>query len=74
MFFEMMKWSALRLFCGPSWMATPPALVELASCLATPPALIELAVAYPHGSNGPVCNFWKERGGSNLFILNLHAK
>ncbi len=44
MFFDTLKnWSALRLFHGSSWMATPPAVVELASCLATPPAVVELA-------------------------------
>ena len=29
------------------WMATPPAVIDLASCLATPPAVIDFVAALP---------------------------
>ena len=46
MFFDTLKnWSALGLFYGSSWMATPPAVFELVSCPATPPAVVDLAAA-----------------------------
>jgi hypothetical protein len=41
------------------WMATPPAVIELASCLATPPAVIDLRLSSPH-VGGPICNFCKK--------------
>ncbi len=68
MFFDMMKWFALRLFCGTSWMATPPAVVELASCPATPPAVTEFAGCPLLVSVDRSVTFVKKRGGSKLFI------
>jgi hypothetical protein len=39
---------SLPLLLALPWTATPPAVIELASCLATPPAVVDLAVTCPH--------------------------
>ena len=50
------------------WMATPPAVIELASCLATPPALVEFAGCPDLLSVDRSVTFVKKRGGSELFM------
>ena len=56
-------------------MATPPAVIDLPSCLATPPAVIDLIVGCSAlMSVDRSVTFVKKIGGSNLFKENLHAK
>ncbi len=52
-----------------SWMATPPAVVDLFSCwMATPPAAVEFCCCPVLMSLDQSVTFVKKRGGSKLFI------